>query len=140
MPEAENPAEAPKRRGRPKGAAKKRHDPAPAPINGDYQQDVVLGMPAGRRGAWLSNDDVPRFRHRGYTKTARTPDGPRPAWDMGSDTDDGFTVGGLTLYDVSEEHIERYDARDRAPSEARMNAIRAAAEATGGYMTQTVEK
>lgn len=138
MPEAE--IAAPKRRGRPKGTGKKRHDPEAAPVNGDYSQDVVLNMPAGRRPAWLSNDDVPRFRHRGYTKTERVEGGPMPAWDMGKPGDDGFTVGGLTLYDVAEETIQRYDARDRAPSEMRMKAIQAAAEATGGYMTRTVEK
>jgi len=139
MPEAEI-AETPKRRGRPKGTAKKRHDPEAAPVNGDYQQDVVFDMPAGRRPAWLSPDDVPRFRHRGYTKTARVPGGPRPAWDMGQDGDDGFTVGGLTLYDCDEERAKRYDDHQRGPSERRMQGIHETALATGGYMTRKVEK
>lgn len=139
MSEAET-AEQPKRRGRPKGAAKRRHDPAPAPVNGDYQQDVVLGMPAGRRGAWLSPDDVPRFRHRGYVKTARVPGGPRPAWDMGTDGDADFTVGGLTLYDADEETVQRFESHQRAPSERRMQGIHETAVATGGYMTRTLEK
>jgi hypothetical protein len=139
MPEAES--EAPKkRRGRPPGTGKKRHDPEATPINADYSQDVVLNKEAGKRYAWLSNDDVPRFRHRGYAKAERTPEGPTPAWDMGKEGDDGFTVGGLTLYDVPEDHIQRYDARDRLPSEGRMKAIKAAAEATGGYMTQKLER
>lgn len=141
MPEAETSAEAPKRKGgRPKGSGKKRHDPADAPINGDYSQDVILNKEPGKRYAWLSPDDVPRFRHRGYVKSERKPDGPRPAWDMGTDSDPDFVVGGLTQYEVEEERIQRYDARDRAPSEARMQAIRKAAEATGGYMTRTVER
>jgi hypothetical protein len=139
MPEAETAAPK-KRRGRPPGTAKKRHDPEAAPVNGDYSQDVILNKEAGKRYAWLSNDDVPRFRHRGYVKSERTPNGPRPAWDMGTDTDPDFTVGGLTAYEVQEETIERFDARDRAPSEMRMKSIQAAAEATGGYMTRTVEK
>lgn len=139
MPEAESAAPV-KTRGRPKGSGKKRHDPEAAPVNGDYSQDVILNKEAGKRYAWLSNDDVPRFRHRGYVKSERRPDGPVPAWDMGKPGDDGFTVGGLTAYEVAEETIERFDARDRAPSEMRMKAIQAAAEATGGYMTRTVEK
>jgi hypothetical protein len=139
MSEAETP-EAPKRRGRKPGAAKKRHDPAPAPVNGDYQQDVVFGMPAGRRPAWLSTEDVPRFRHRGYVKTARVPGGPRPAWDMGTDSDADFTVGGLTLYDADEETVQRYEAHQRAPSERRMQGIHDTAVASGGYMTRTVER
>lgn len=142
MPEAE--IQPKKRRGRPPGAGKKRHDPEAAPVNGDYSRDVVLNKEPGKRYAWLSSNgidsDVPRFRHRGYTKTERTPDGPCPAWDMGKPGDSGFDVGGLELYEVSEETIGRYDARDRAPGEHRMKAIQAAAEATGGYMTQTVEK
>lgn len=139
MPEVES-EQPKKRRGRPPGTGKKRHDPEPAPVNGDYSQDVILNKEAGKRYAWLSNDDVPRFRHRGYTKTERRPDGPVPAWDMGSETDAGFTVGGLTAYEVSEETVQRFEARDRAPSEHRMQAIHAAAKATGGYMTRETEK
>lgn len=136
--------EAPKRRGRPKGSKTKRHDPADAPINGDYEKDVVLNKDPSKRYAWLTTEgidsDVSRFRHRGYVKTEKTEGGPRPAWDQESDTGSGFTVGGLTLYEVSEEHIAKHDERQRAPSERRMKAIKAAAEQTGGYMTRTVEK
>ena len=142
MPEAETAA--PKRRGRPPGSGKKRHDPEPAPINGDYSKDVVLNTDAGKRYAWLTpkgiDADVPNFKHRGYKKTERTADGPRPAWDQGEATDLGFEVGGLELYEASEETIARYEAHQRTPSERRMQSIEAAAKASGGYMTRTVER
>lgn len=137
--------EAPKKRvGRPKGSKTKRHDPVDAPINGDYEKDVVLNKQAGKRYAWLTtsgiDSDASRFRHRGYARTEATEDGPRPAWDNDSDVGSGFTVGGLTLFEVGEDHAARLDAHTRAPSERRMKAIKAAAEATGGYMTRTLEK
>jgi hypothetical protein len=142
MPEAES--EAPKKRGRPKGSGKKRHDPEPAPVNGDYSKDVVLGKEAGKRYAWLTPNgidaDVPNFKHRGYRKTERTPDGPRPAWDMGAENDSGFAVGGLELYEADEETVARYEAHQRTPSERRMQSIHDTAAATGGYMTRNVEK
>ena len=141
MPESES--EAPKkRRGRPPG--KKRHDPEPAPVTGDYSKDVVFNREAGKRYAWLTptgiDADVPNFKHRGYRKTERTPDGPRPAWDMGSETDVGFSVGGLELYEADEETIARFENHQRAPSERRMQGIHAAAQATGGYMTRETER
>ena len=140
--------EQPKKRvGRPKGsksAKAKRHDPEPAPINGDYEKDVVLNKEKGKRYAWLTtsgvDSDASRFRHRGYVKTEQREGGPTPAWDNDSDVGSGFTVGGLTLFEVDEERIARHDAQTRAPSERRMKAIQAAAEQTGGYMTRTLEK
>lgn len=138
-------AEAPKRKGgRPKGSKNKRHDPADAPINGDYEKDVVLNKEPGKRYAWLTtsgiDSDASRFRHRGYVKTENREGGPKPAWDNDADVGSGFTVGGLTLFEVGEDHASRLDAHNRAPSERRMKAIQAAAEATGGYMTRNVEK
>ena len=101
MSEAES--EAPKkRRGRPPGSGKKRHDPEPAPVNGDYSKDVVFGKEAGKRYAWLTptgiDADVPNFKHRGYRRVERVEGGPRPAWDDGNEKDLGFSVGGLDLY------------------------------------------
>jgi len=143
MPEAESAAPK-KRRGRPPGKTARRHDPEPAPVNGDYSKDVVLGKEAGKRYAWLTpsgiDADVPNFRHRGYMKTERRPDGPRPAWDLGKEGDAGFEVGGLELYEADDETVARYEAHQRTPSERRMEGIHAAAKATGGYMTRNVER
>lgn len=136
--------ESPKRRGRPKGSKTKRHDPVDAPINGDYEKDVVLNKEPGKRYAWLTtsgiDSDASRFRHRGYVKTEAREGGPRPAWDNDADVGSGFTVGGLTLFEVGEDHAAKLDAHNRAPSERRMKAIQAAAEATGGYMTRNLER
>ena len=54
-------------------------------------------------------------------------------------THDGYTVGGLTQYEVKEEQVARFDARAVKISDQRMKAIRAAAEATGGHITRTTE-
>src|SRR5688572_3031125 len=134
-------AETPVKRkgGRPKGSGKKRHDPPDSPVTGDLQMDVIVNREAGKRYAQLSADDIPKFRHRGYVKSERTPDGARPAWDMGKDGDDGYTVGGLTQYEVKEEQVQRFDAQAVAISNQRMKAIRQAAEATGGHITRTTE-
>jgi hypothetical protein len=127
-----------KRRGRP--PTKKRHDPEAAPVNGDYQNDVIFDREPGKRYAFLSADDIPKFRHRGYVPTERRVGGPRPAWDMGSATDSGYTVVGLVQYEVDEERIQRFDNQALKQSEMRMKAIHAAAKATGGYMTHQMER
>lgn len=141
MPEAE--LEAPKkRRGRPPG--KKRHDPVAAPVDGNYEKDVVLNKEPGKRYAWLTtkgiDSDASRFRHRGYVKTEPREGGPKPAWDNDEGIDGSFTVGGLTLFEANEDRAVAMDDRDRARSERRMQGIHETAVATGGYMTRTVEK
>src|SRR5678816_3208622 len=128
--------EAPKkRRGRPPGKKAARKDPDDAPVNGDYERDVVFNKEEGKRYAWLSNNgqdaDVPRFQHKGYVKTERREGGPRPAWDIGSPEESGFSVGGLTLYECDEEVAERYDQSSRKRSDRRLADIKAVARANG---------
>lgn len=137
MPDADEVVAPKKRRGRP---PKKRHDPEAAPVNGDYQNDVIFDREPGKRYALLSGDDIPKFRHRGYVKSERKEGGPRPAWDMGSETDSGFTVAGLTQYEIDEERIKRFDEQALKQSEMRMKAINEAAARTGGYMTHDMER
>src|SRR6185369_2531077 len=63
----ENVPEAPKVRRRPgpkPGAKKRRHDPEPAPIDGDYQPLDVVGKEPGFEYFALSNHDRQRRGHQ----------------------------------------------------------------------------
>ena len=135
-------AETPKKKGRPKGSGKKRHDPDDAPVNGDYQMDVVFNKEEGKRYAWLKesndhDDDSAKFKHRGYTRTERREGGPKPAWDVGSTQESCYRVGGLTLYECPEELAAKHDRVALRRQEQRVGAIRATAEANGGNLTVT---
>jgi len=102
-------------------ARRKRKDADDSPIDADYARDVVLNKDPDKRYAFVSVEDLPTMRGRGFVKTERREDGtgPRPAWDVGEATESGFMVGGqLMLMETPEEravaiqkHAERQFAQ-----------------------------
>lgn len=76
-------------------ARRKRIDPSDAPIDGDFTRDVILNRDPDKTYAFVSVDDLPVMRGRGFVRTERTEDGTgaRPAWDVG-EGDGGYMIGG----------------------------------------------
>lgn len=91
---------APKRRGRP---PKKRHDPADAPVDGNYGCDVVFNKEPGFQYALVSEDDMPTMLGRGAVVCQRGSDTARPFYDVRKDSGEAdFKVKGLTLMKISD--------------------------------------
>lgn len=125
-----------KRPGRPK----KRKDPDDAPIDGDYRQDLILDKEAGKRYALLDEkEDAAKFTHRGYRRVEPRDGAPRPVWQDPLQSGSHYSVKGLVLYEADEETVKKYDKQALSVNDQRMAAIKAAAERTGGHLTQTIE-
>ncbi len=104
---------------------KKRHDPADAPIDGDYAMDVVLNRDPAKIYAWLSKEDIPKFKARGYSRIDRSTEegSARSAFDLGDPTDAGYRNGDLELYAVPREIKERIDRHAQRAQDDRMATI-----------------
>lgn len=115
---------------------RKRKDPGEAPIDGDYTPDIVLNKQSGYTYKWLSADDIPRFKQRGYTVEKRADDSARPAFDSGAETNEpDFKFGQLTLYKAPTAVAERMDKQAQLIADQRMTQIRSIASASGGEFT-----
>lgn len=96
-----------KRRGRPR----KDVSEAPAynaPIDGDWDKDIVLGKDPSKSYAWVHPDDLGKMRTRGMVQTGRET-GIRSPHDH--KTEGEISIGDLVLM---EEPIERQVARQKA--------------------------
>ena len=60
---------------------RKRNDPDDAPIDGDYTRDVVLNKDPDKDYAFVSVEDLPVMRGRGYVRTERSEDGDGARWE-----------------------------------------------------------
>lgn len=115
---------------------RKRIDPAEAPIDGDFAQDVVLNKKKGYSYKWLSVEDIPRFKANGFTVEERGPDSARPAFDHFADAGlPDFKVGSLTLYKAPDAIAARLDGIAQRKADQNISTIRAAAKASGGDFT-----
>lgn len=110
---------------------RKRHDPVDAPIDGDYTYDIVHSKDPDKDYVWTSPEDMPRIKARGGVRTERG-GAVTPAWDMGSDSDAGFSIGNLTLMEIPKERNERYHAQAQARNDQRNSAHKRAAKKSGG--------
>lgn len=122
------------------GRPKKRKDPADGPVDGDFRQDMILDKEPGKRYALLDEkEDAAKFTFRGYRRVEPREGSPRPVWQDPLAGNSHYSVKGLVLYEANDEHVARYDKQALQQSDERMANIKRAAEATGGYMTQTTE-
>jgi hypothetical protein len=139
----ENVPEAPKVRRRPgpkPGAKKRRHDPEPAPIDGDYQPLDVVGKEPGFEYFALSNHDRQRRGHqfevvRWSEKCAHSP------WEVFSEELRGKEVkinGQLTLMRAPKERVEARRKRERDAYRAQSQAITAEAKGRGFDVTESI--
>jgi len=129
----------PKVRRKPGRKPKLRHDPDPAPIDGDYQNDQITNKQPG----WDYGLVSPRLRGRyiaqGWQVERYGPDCARPLWDYGEHKD-GDEVremnGQLTLMKIPTERRERITQRERQWHTDAKAALKRTAEATGGKFNQ----
>lgn len=106
-------------------AGRRRKDPVDAPTDGDYTRDVVLAKDPAKRYAFVSVDDLPVMRGRGFVKTERTEDGARPAWDVGEGTETGYQIGGqLMLMEAPEERAVAVQKRGEREFAQTMGGLR----------------
>lgn len=108
-------AAAPKRRGRPPGTKHKRHDPAPAPIDGDYQPLDVVGKEPGFEYFALSDHDR-RMRGHRYEVVRWAEKCAHSPWEVFQEENRGKEVrinGQLTLVRAPTERVEARRQRER---------------------------
>lgn len=111
-----------KRRGRP---PKKRHDPADAPVDGNYGCDVVFNKEPGFHYALVSEDDMPTMLGRGAVVCQRENEQARPFYDVRKDSGEAdFRVKGLTLMKISEKLHEKAQAQGLQTARQRIAALR----------------
>ncbi len=115
---------------------RKRIDPdAAAPVDGDYRIDVVRNKDPGRAYVLLADDDIPAFRHWGYTPELRRADGPVCALDMSQTEGEQLTAKGLKLYSAPKE----IEARRQAGPQRQADEVAAQIRRTHKQLGVTVE-
>ena len=113
MSDEATPPEAPKKKRR------KRHDPPSVNVLSDPTYDQVLNPRKGKSYWFVADEDMSTAVGRGWTRVERTPNGPRPAKYIESESGAGYKVNNqLTLMECD---TERRDAIQKA-SEDRGNA------------------
>lgn len=127
---------APKRKpGRP---AKKRHDPAPAPIDGDYSLDQIVGKQAGFDYGLVSARQRARYQARGWIPERWGPDCARSKWDYANHaTGDEIVINNeLTLMKIPADRRAAMDASERVWHDGAKSALKQTAENSGGKFKQ----
>lgn len=105
---------------------RKRKDPVESPVDGDYRQDVVLDKDPAKRYCFVSTEDLPIMRGRGFVKTERSEGGARPAWDVGEGVETGYQIGGqLMLMEAPEERAIAVQKRGEREFAQSMQGLRA---------------
>ena len=124
-----------KRRGRPKGAvqAKRRKDPQPAPIDGDYQPLDVVNKKPGFFYCAMSTYDRQRRGHQ-FEVERWSEDCAHSPWETLTDENRGKEVkinGQLTLMRCPQERIDARRKRERDAHRAQATGLTDAAKAQG---------
>lgn len=111
-----------KRRGRP---SKKRHDPADAPVNGNYTDDHVFNKEPGFDYFWASDDDIDRLLNRGAVICQRESETARPFYDRRKDAgESAIVVKNLTLMKIQHDLQARHEAVGLTEAKRRVAALR----------------
>lgn len=127
----------PKRKpGRPPKA--KRHDPAPAPVDGDYSLDQVINKAPGFDYGLISQRQRGRYQARGWIAERWGAGCAQSKWDYGKHVDgDEVTVNGeLTLMKIPVERREQIAAAERSKHSEALTALKRAAINSGGKFTE----
>ena len=109
-----------KRRGRPPGGKRTRNDPAPAPIDGDYQPLDIVGEEQGFQYIAMSDHDRRRRGHQ-FEVERWSEKCAHPPWEVFSEEMRGREVkvnGQLTLMRCPTERIEARRRREREAYQA----------------------
>ena len=111
-----------KRRGRP---AKKRHDPADAPVNGNYTDDHVFNKDPDFVYFWASDEDIDKVLNRGGTVCKRDSEQARPFFDRRKDAGEAdIVVKNLTLMKVPRELQAAHESFGLTEARRRLQALR----------------
>jgi hypothetical protein len=111
-----------KRRGRP---PKKRHDPADAPVNGNYTDDHVFNKDPDFAYFWASDEDIDKVLNRGGVVCKRDSEQARPFFDRRKDAGEAdIVVKNLTLMKVPRALQEAHEKRDLSEAARRLAAMR----------------
>lgn len=127
------------RRGRPPGK-RKRHDPDPAPIDGDYQPLDVVNKEAGFEYFALSDWDMRRRRHQ-FEIVKWSPTCAHSPWDEFTEEMRGKDVkinGQLTLVRAPKEKLEARRKRERDAYNKMTQGITADAKGRGFDVNETI--
>lgn len=111
---------------------RRRKDPGDAPIDADYSLDVVLNKEKGYRLAYVSPEDMPKMRARGYRRVERDTDPERPAYDIDVNEQE-FRVGAnrLLLMKIPEERAKQIEAGPLRLAASRVAGIKLEAAKAG---------
>lgn len=131
------------------GRKPKRHDPADAPIDGDYALDKIINKQDGWDYAGMSDRDRQRRQHQGWQPELWADGCARLFYDYGKHVDgEEIKINGqLTLMKIPSERRARIRAAERkwhtdAKATLRQTAEQSAASVGGlntrGYHKQTV--
>lgn len=128
-----------RKRGRPPGNKRKRHDATPAPIDGDYQPLDVVGKQAGFDYVALSDHDRQRRGHW-YEVERWSETCAHPPWDVFTDDKRGKEVkinGQLTLMRIPTARNQARKDRELAAYREASRGPSSAAEGRGFGVTET---
>ncbi len=129
---------APKRRGRPAGTkTRKRHDPAPAPVDGDYQPLDIVGKQPGFEYFAFSDHDRQRRGHQ-FEPERWSEKCAHPPWEQFREELRGQEVKvgrQLTLMRAPKAQVEARRKRERDSFRAASAGI-AAADTDRGHSPQ----
>lgn len=111
-----------KRRGRP---PKKRHDPADAPVNGNYADDHVFNKEPGYTYFWASEEDIDKVLNRGGVICNRDSEQARPFYDRRKNAGEStIVVKNLTLMKISNELQAQHEQAGLTEAKRRLGALR----------------
>lgn len=127
-----NPATPIKRKaGRP---PKKRHDPPPAPVDGDYSLDEIVNKAAGFDYGLISKRQRGKYQARGWIPERYSADCARSKWDYGEHVNgDEVTVNSeLTLMKIPSARRSAMVTAERRWHSSAKEQLRKSAEESGG--------
>lgn len=113
---------------------KRRHDPPPAPIDGDYSLDQVVNKQPGFDYGLISVRQRGRYQARGWIPERWSTGCARGKWDYGQHKDgDEVTVdGALTLMKIPSDRRAAMEIAERSWHTGAKDNLRRVAETSGG--------
>ena len=121
------------------GRPKKRHDPAPAPIDGDYSLDQVVNKRPGFDYGLISARQRGRYQARGWIPERWSAGCARSKWDYGQhkDGDEVQVNNDLTLMKIPTDRRQAMESSERRWHTGAKENLKQVAENTGGKFKQT---
>jgi hypothetical protein len=117
---------------------KKRHDPPPAPVDGDYSLDQIINKDSAFDYGLISQRQRGRYQARGWIPERWAAGCARSRWDYGAhkDGDEVLVNNELTLMKIPLERRAAMADAERANHKEALNALKRAAINSGGAFKQ----